>query len=329
MISGGQRKRVNIAMELLSDPSALFLDEPTSGLSSYDAAQVVRLLRRLADSGKTIICTIHQPSVDIFKDFDSLIMVARDKGDNAGALVYFGPAYPDSIHFFNPPKDGGAAEPAAPEALMTGLAGRRALDWVGTYQQSRYNKEFIEARAGRIVSAPGTAARRRDFGFGQLVTLSRRNLLLKLRDRSQTAILLAQAPLFAVLVSIVFFGMTDREFTDPAAWAEFSGKVASAHFLMVVAAVWFGCNNAARDIVGETTHLPARADGQSQAAVVRLFEDRRAGDAVPVPVRRPAGHRLLLLAAVGFFPHAACRAALGVAGRDGPWPADFGGLADH
>jgi ABC-type multidrug transport system ATPase subunit/pSer/pThr/pTyr-binding forkhead associated (FHA) protein len=253
VISGGQRKRVNIAMELLSDPSALFLDEPTSGLSSYDAAQVVRLLRRLADSGKTILCTIHQPSIDIFKDFDSLIMVARDKGDNAGALVYFGPAYPDSIAFFNPPRDG-AAEPGAPEALMTGLAARRAVDWVTTYQQSRYNAEFIQARSGQIVSATGArSSRRRDFGFGQLVTLSRRNLLLKLRDRIQTAILLAQAPLFAALVSIVFFGMTDQQFTDPAAWAEFSGKVASAHFLMVVAAVWFGCNNAARDIVGETT----------------------------------------------------------------------------
>ena len=102
VISGGQRKRVNIAMELLSDPSVLFLDEPTSGLSSYDAAQVVQLLRRLADGGKTVICTIHQPSVDIFKDFDSLMMVARDKGDNAGMLVYFGPAYPESIVFFKP-----------------------------------------------------------------------------------------------------------------------------------------------------------------------------------------------------------------------------------
>ena len=137
---------------------------------------------------------------------------------------------------------------------MTGLAGRRALEWQQTYQQSRYSKEFVETRTGRIVSAPAAkGTRRRDFGIGQLVTLSRRNLLLKLRDRIQTAILLAQAPLFAVLVSIVFFGMTDQEFTDPAAWAQFSGKVASAHFLMVVAAVWFGCNNAARDIVGETT----------------------------------------------------------------------------
>jgi ABC transport system ATP-binding/permease protein len=252
VISGGQRKRVNIAMELLSDPSVLFLDEPTSGLSSYDAAQVVQLLRRLADNGKTIICTIHQPSADIFKEFDALMMVARDKGDNAGMLVYFGPAYPNSIEFFNP---AAAREQASPEALMTGVASKSAADWSRTYQASSIRTEFIDSRAGRIVSTSGqkVGRRRREFGIGQVITLTRRNLLLKIRDRAQSAILLAQAPLFAVLVSIVYYGLTDQAFTDPREWAEFSGKVASAHFLMVVAAVWFGCNNAARDIVGETT----------------------------------------------------------------------------
>jgi ABC-type multidrug transport system ATPase subunit/pSer/pThr/pTyr-binding forkhead associated (FHA) protein len=254
VISGGQRKRVNIAMELLSDPSVLFLDEPTSGLSSYDAAQVIQLLRRLADGGKTIICTIHQPSIDIFKDFDSLLMVARDKGDNAGMLVYFGPAYPDSIEFFNPGGSGGA--PPSPESLMTGLATRTAADWATTYRSSAFCHEFVESRAGRIVTtehAAGGKRKRRIYGLGQLVTLARRNTLLKLRDRMQTIILLAQAPLFAALVSIVFNGLVDKDFTEVKDWAEFTGKLSSAHFLMVVAAVWFGCNNAARDIVGETT----------------------------------------------------------------------------
>jgi ABC transport system ATP-binding/permease protein len=256
VISGGQRKRVNIAMELLSDPSVLFLDEPTSGLSSYDADQVVKLLRRLADGGKTIVCTIHQPSIDIFKEFDSLLMVARDKGDNAGMLAYFGPAYPESIDFFNAGDSGGSAGQASPESLMKGVARRRASEWADTYQRSRFRTEFIDARAGRIVTASGRAKggrRWRDLGIGQVVTLARRNLLLKLRDPMQTVILLGQAPLFAALVSIVYFGLVDQQFVDPAKWAEFSGKVSSAHFLMVVAAVWFGCNNAARDIVGETT----------------------------------------------------------------------------
>jgi ABC transport system ATP-binding/permease protein len=252
VISGGQRKRVNIAMELLSDPSVLFLDEPTSGLSSYDAYQVMRLLRRLADSGKTVFCTIHQPSLDIFREFDSLLMVARDKGENAGMLVYFGPAYPESIEFFSQPSGKGA--PASPEMLMTGLAQRPATEWARAYERSPMRKEYVEARAGQIVSDAGShhAKPKREFGIRQMITLSRRNVLLKLRDRTQTLILLAQAPLFAILLTIVFQGLTDRSFGDPKEWAQFGGKIASVHFLMVVAAVWFGCNNAARDIVGET-----------------------------------------------------------------------------
>ena len=252
VISGGQRKRVNIAMELLSDPSVLFLDEPTSGLSSYDAEQVVKLLRKLADSGKTIICTIHQPSVEIFKEFDSLLMVARDKGDNAGMLVYFGPAYPESIDFFN---TGDNSADVSAEALMKGVARRRASEWADVYRRSRFRQAFIDARMGRVVTAAPQAAgrRRRELGIAQIVTLARRNLLLKLRDPTQTVILLGQAPLFAALVSIVYYGLVDQHFVDPAQWAEFRGKVSSVHFLTVVAAVWFGCNNAARDIVGETT----------------------------------------------------------------------------
>src|SRR5205085_10466484 len=66
-ISGGQRKRVNLAMELMTDPLVLFLDEPTSGLSSEDALVVMKLLRNLADDGRTILLTIHQPSLAVFR----------------------------------------------------------------------------------------------------------------------------------------------------------------------------------------------------------------------------------------------------------------------
>ncbi len=253
VISGGQRKRVNIAMELLSDPSVLFLDEPTSGLSSHDAYHVMQLLRRLADSGKTIITTIHQPSIDIFKQFDSLIMVSRDKGDKAGILVYFGPAYPESIQFFNP-ANGDKSATMTPEMLMSGLAKLPTPNWAGEYDRSHYKKSFVESRAGKIVSSqtPASTKPKRDIGIGQSLVLSARNGLLKLRDRMQTLILLGQAPLFAILVGVAFGKLPDKQFQDAEAWVGFCSKVASVHFLMVVAAVWFGCNNAARDIVGET-----------------------------------------------------------------------------
>ena len=116
VLSGGQRKRVNIALELISDTPVLFLDEPTSGLSSYDAAGVIDLLKRLSQQGKTIVATIHQPSVDVFRKFDNLIMISRDPG-GCGALAYFGPAYPDSIKFFHD----GASEFISP-GLQTGIA---------------------------------------------------------------------------------------------------------------------------------------------------------------------------------------------------------------
>src|SRR5205807_1364578 len=77
-ISGGQRKRVNLAMELLTDPLILFLDEPTSGLSSEDALMVMRLLRELSNGGKTILLTIHQPSPEVFRLLDNLVVVSRD-----------------------------------------------------------------------------------------------------------------------------------------------------------------------------------------------------------------------------------------------------------
>jgi len=77
-LSGGQIKRVSIGCELLSDPSLLFLDEPTSGLDSKIAEDVVKLLRAIARGGRTVVCTIHQPSFQVFALFDRLIML--DKG---------------------------------------------------------------------------------------------------------------------------------------------------------------------------------------------------------------------------------------------------------
>lgn len=84
-ISGGERKRTAIAIELISDPSLLILDEPTSGLDSFKTLEVVRILYKLSrDYGKTIIATIHQPSSTAFSYFDRLFLMAE------GRIVYYG-----------------------------------------------------------------------------------------------------------------------------------------------------------------------------------------------------------------------------------------------
>ncbi len=93
-ISGGQRKRLNIALELIREPAILYLDEPTSGLSSRDSENILDLLKELVLKGKLIFIVIHQPSSDIFKRFDRLLLL-----DNGGHLIYDGDSV-ESISYF-------------------------------------------------------------------------------------------------------------------------------------------------------------------------------------------------------------------------------------
>jgi len=71
-LSAEQRKRLTIAVELVSSPSIIFMDEPTSGLDARAAAIVMRVVRKTVDTGRTVVCTIHQPSIEIFEAFDEV-----------------------------------------------------------------------------------------------------------------------------------------------------------------------------------------------------------------------------------------------------------------
>ena len=86
-VSGGERKRTSIGVELITDPSLIFLDEPTTGLDSFTATSVMETLGDLArKDGRTVISTIHQPNSDIFEMFDRLMLLAR------GKIIYFNKA---------------------------------------------------------------------------------------------------------------------------------------------------------------------------------------------------------------------------------------------
>lgn len=85
-LSTEQRKRLTIAVELVANPSIIFMDEPTSGLDARAAAIVMRAVRNTVDTGRTVVCTIHQPSIDIFESFDE--------------VIYFRPIIP-TIHYYH------------------------------------------------------------------------------------------------------------------------------------------------------------------------------------------------------------------------------------
>ncbi|XP_078438732.1 pleiotropic drug resistance protein TUR2-like [Wolffia australiana] len=92
-LSTEQRKRLTIAVELVANPSIIFMDEPTTGLDARAAAIVMRTVRNTVDTGRTVVCTIHQPSIDIFEAFDELLLMTR-----GGEEIYMGPLGHESCH---------------------------------------------------------------------------------------------------------------------------------------------------------------------------------------------------------------------------------------
>jgi ABC-type multidrug transport system ATPase subunit/pSer/pThr/pTyr-binding forkhead associated (FHA) protein/ABC-type multidrug transport system permease subunit len=249
-ISGGQRKRLNVAMELITDPPLIVLDEPTSGLSSTDAVLLMKLLRRLADEGKTILLTVHQPSVEILKLLNGVAVIARDQSTgNTGTLAWYGPAYPDAAAFF----DKAAGSQPDADSILRGLESRPVAEWRSLYRKSPAHQQWV---AGRLTGAassatPQTRPRTSMIDMGmQCWTLARRMLAVKLADRWNTGLLLAQAPVIALLI-VAVFGRKIHGSVDAASWSGISTAVGMTTFLLALAAVWFGCSNAAREIVAE------------------------------------------------------------------------------
>ncbi|KAI9480220.1 brefeldin A resistance protein [Coemansia mojavensis] len=135
-ISLEERKRLTIGVELVSKPKVLFLDEPTSGLDAQASFKIVQILRRLADEGQTILCTVHQPSALLFEQFDRLLLLMR-----GGHTVYFGDIGKDAhtlIDYFErngAPKCPPSANPA--EYMLDALGSSGAdIDWPQRWDES-------------------------------------------------------------------------------------------------------------------------------------------------------------------------------------------------
>ncbi|KAM0938295.1 putative ABC-type xenobiotic transporter [Dioscorea sansibarensis] len=139
-LSTEQRKRLTIAVELVANPSIIFMDEPTSGLDARAAAIVMRTVRNTVDTGRTVVCTIHQPSIDIFEAFDELLLMKR-----GGQIIYSGPLGVNSckiIKYFEAipgvPKFKDEQNPATwmLEASSTAIEAKLGIDFAEQYISS-------------------------------------------------------------------------------------------------------------------------------------------------------------------------------------------------
>ncbi|RKP27214.1 ABC-2 type transporter-domain-containing protein [Syncephalis pseudoplumigaleata] len=147
-ISVEERKRVTIAMELVAKPTILFLDEPTSGLDAQASFTIVSLIRRLANTGQAIVCTIHQPSAILFEHFDKLLLLAR-----GGKTVYFGDIGKDSHTLVSYFERNGASRcpPTANPAeyildvVGAGVSATVATDWPTVWLESPEARAMQEA----------------------------------------------------------------------------------------------------------------------------------------------------------------------------------------
>ncbi|MEO9474069.1 MAG: ATP-binding cassette domain-containing protein [Cyclobacteriaceae bacterium] len=213
-ISGGQRKRLNIALELMREPSILFVDEPTSGLSSMDSEKVMSLLKTLARSGKLVFAIIHQPSSDIFKLIDKLWIL--DKG---GYPVYRGNPIDAVVYFKTMSTQVDAAESECtkcgnviPEQILQ-IIEAYEIDDLGQstnvrrvtpeewYQKYLDNIESTKAKRTRFEERLPPSNFHIPGLFDQLKIFSKRNLLAKLANRQYILISLLQTPILAFILA--------------------------------------------------------------------------------------------------------------------------------
>jgi len=207
-ISGGERKRLAIAIELLTEPSVLFLDEPTSGLDAKTALNVMETIRRIAQGGRTVILTIHQPRSDIFTLFDGLLLLAKGRvaymGNAKDAKSYFEQLklpcpdlYNPADYFIDLITEGNQAEQRKVDSERI----KYILDHYQTKYEDHYQSpqiyEGLELKLGKF-------SRYKSSWTTQFSVLFVRSFISIMRDKMLTFARLFQTILMSLLVGLIY-----------------------------------------------------------------------------------------------------------------------------
>ncbi len=261
-ISGGQRKRLNIALELIREPSILFVDEPTSGLSSNDSEIIMDLLKMLSLKGKLIFVVIHQPSSDIFKMFDKLIILDVGgfpiyKGDPVEAVIYF----KKRINHVN--ADESECELCGnvnPEQIFN-IIDMKVVDEYGLQTAKRkvdpqewneYYHKLIQPKSGEntkqdipksIFKIPNV--------ISQLGIFFKRDLKSKLTNRQYLIITLFEAPLLAGILAFFMKYLDVNYLNNDLEYTFFNSEnIPQYLFISVIVALFIGLTTSAEEIIG-------------------------------------------------------------------------------
>lgn len=272
-LSGGQKKRVNIAMELVLDPPVLLLDEPTSGLSAQDTMDLMRLLRKLAGSGRTICLTIHQPSYAAFIQMDQVLVL-----EEGGHIAWFGPAAVDSFEYFG-------VTDREPGALLEAMPRKSSADtpgtWAQRYEQSDTKERFVRGRSQQLNSEPPAAwpIRPQSGGVGQFLTLLGRNLKLKFRD----SFFLVLSFVVPIAVAAIFVMVLGAQIGEGEAKTHIGNSVAHRYMVVLtIMAAFFGALAAALEIVNEIPIL--RRERRGGVGLISYVASKAVTYAVPAVI---------------------------------------------